>query len=64
MLLLPIGDKNKTLAAAFMQEYRNKGYGQNVLNVSDEKFYKFIYYGKLGELVFRDFLLKENIQFS
>lgn len=45
-----------------MEEYKNKGYGQNVLGVSEGTFYSFIYYGKLGELVFRDLLKAESIQ--
>jgi len=64
MLLLHISDENAKLAAAFMQEYKDKGYGKNVLGVSNEEFYSFIYHGKLGELVFRDLLAKENIQFD
>jgi hypothetical protein len=61
MRLLPITQKNIELAKAFMEEYRNKGYGENVLGVSDEEFFSFIYYGKLGELVFRDMLREEGI---
>jgi len=61
MLLLPISAENIKLARIFMQEYMDKGYGKNVLGVSDEEFFSFIFYGKLGELVFRDMLVKEKI---
>jgi len=44
-----------------MKEYKEKGYGKNVLGVSDTEFFSFIYYGKLGELVFRDMLVNEKI---
>ena len=61
MRLLSITPKNKELASIFMKEYKDKGYGENVLGVSNEEFYSFIYYGKLGELVFRDLLIEEGI---
>ena len=61
MRRLPITDENKQQAEAFMKEYKEKGYGKNVLGVSDAEFFSFIYYGKLGELVFRDMLIKEGI---
>jgi len=59
--LLPIIPENIKLAEVFMQEYKDKNYGKNVLGVSDEEFYTFIFQGKLGELVFRDFLSQEKI---
>ena len=61
MRLLPINPENVKLAEDFMQEYKKKKYGKNVLGVSDEEFYVFIFQGKLGELVFRDFLNQEKV---
>jgi len=54
--LLEVTEQHKILAKSFMDEYRTKGYGKNVLGVTSEKFYEFIYFGKLGELVFKNFL--------
>lgn len=59
--LLPITKEQTRLAKAFMETYREKGYGKNVLGVGQATFFSFIYFGKLGELVFRGFLEKEGI---
>lgn len=63
-VLLQITVENKKLAKAFMEEYKRGSYGKNVLGVTEEKFYEFIYYGKLGELVFRDYLNSNEVQFE
>jgi len=59
--LLPISPDHMKLAKDFMQEYKEKRYGENVLGVSDAEFYTFIFQGKLVELVFRDLLLEEKV---
>lgn len=60
-VLLQITAEHKKLANAFKEEYKKKGYGKNVLGVTEEKFYEFIYYGKLGELIFKDLLESKGI---
>jgi len=59
--LLSISKKQIELAKAFMETYREKGYGKNVLGVKQSEFFSFIFFGKLGELVFREMLEEEHI---
>jgi len=59
--ILPIRNEQIELAKKFTNVYIEKKYGKNVLGVSQDDFYSFIFYGKLGELVFRDLLIEEDI---
>lgn len=61
LINLPISDESRKQAQKFVDEYILRGYGQDVLNVGPEEFHEFIYKGKLGELVFRDLLMRKKI---
>lgn len=51
-------------AREFAMAYQNNGYGKNVLGVSHEEFISFIRIGKLCELVFAQWLMKNGVQFE
>ncbi len=45
-----------------MEEYKKNKYGKNVLGVSESEYYEFIRIGKLCELVFTEYLIKQKIK--
>jgi hypothetical protein len=51
-------------AKEFADAYQTNGFGKNVLGVSHTEFISFIRIGKLCELVFAQWLIKNNIAFE
>jgi len=64
MIVLKPTIANVEDALKFKNEYADKGYGKNVLGVSHSEYLSFIRIGKLCELVFADYLIKNKIPFS
>jgi hypothetical protein len=52
------------LAKNFMGVYRDRGFGENVLKVTYEEYLKFIYLGKLCEIVFTRKLRESGVEFN
>ena len=51
-------------AKQFAEAYQTMGYGKNVLGVSHDEFISFIRIGKLCELVFAQWLLRNGVEFE
>jgi len=51
-------------AKNFMEIYRDRGYGKNVLGVTDDEFLRFIFIGKLCEIAFTSILRERSVLFA
>lgn len=64
MIILDTSAVQIAAANSFKNSYKANKYGRNVLGVSDEDYYKFIFIGKLCEVVIHDFLISKGISVS
>lgn len=64
MITINPTENQNTQANNFMNAYREGGFGKNVLGVSDDEYYHYIYIGKLCEVVFCDYLIDLGIQIN